>query len=314
MRILTGLRAVARLAGPVELRFSPRGSPFLRQVARRARTMVPLSGQDSWCSNVWSHRARSCRLFHGRASRTALSRGGLFMETCPGGLQVFYMPISRGRRHAGLVTGNQPLHPSEGGGFGQAYGAVRGLPVSREAWHRMYLALRPLPTERMRRLMEISRDMAEGILSTYRRVGATQAGRPEEAGRSDGARRRPAKAPPPSAPPASGVVGRARAIIRDECTAGPVSRFRLARLLGCAPGTLSRGFRRDTGESIPAFVSRLRVEAARDMLNESAFSTSEIARKTGFGTLRTFHRAFRSQTGMTPMAYRRALGWGGRET
>ena len=50
-----------------------------------------------------------------------------------------------------------------------------------------------------------------------------------------------------------------------------------------------------------------RIEAARDMLNRAGLSMAEIALKSGFRSDTNFSRAFRTQTGVSPSAYRKTV-------
>ena len=53
------------------------------------------------------------------------------------------------------------------------------------------------------------------------------------------------------------------------------------------------------------YINSLRVSFACNYLRHSDKSVTEISDLVGFGTLRTFNRAFRKQTGRTPSEYRR---------
>ena len=53
------------------------------------------------------------------------------------------------------------------------------------------------------------------------------------------------------------------------------------------------------------YVNSLRVSLACRMLRHSDKSVTEISREAGFGTMRTFNRAFQKQLGATPGEYRR---------
>ena len=56
-----------------------------------------------------------------------------------------------------------------------------------------------------------------------------------------------------------------------------------------------------------AYVSRIRVEAAKEMLLESPLSIAEIAARTGFQDGFYFSKKFKQLTGMTPRQYRNTL-------
>lgn len=74
-----------------------------------------------------------------------------------------------------------------------------------------------------------------------------------------------------------------------------LSRFRLSHL-----------FSARFGMSFPAFLRALRVQEAERLLSEGA-NVTEAAFSAGFGSLRSFDRAFFEQKHVTPSAYLRAL-------
>lgn len=78
----------------------------------------------------------------------------------------------------------------------------------------------------------------------------------------------------------------------------------LAKELSVNRYYLSHTFSEKLGISFTAYLNKLRVEHARNMLHSTSDSIQTIAEKAGFETLRTFHRVFREQTGMTPTQYR----------
>lgn len=79
----------------------------------------------------------------------------------------------------------------------------------------------------------------------------------------------------------------------------------LAEVLGLAREKLSRAFAVEAGESLSAYLKRRQVSHAERLLTTSSLSTTRIGYLAGFGTRRTFYRAFRRDTGMSPDQYRR---------
>jgi transcriptional regulator GlxA family with amidase domain len=79
----------------------------------------------------------------------------------------------------------------------------------------------------------------------------------------------------------------------------------LARRATMSPRTFARTFRAEVGTTPAAFVRASRVEAARRLLEGSDTGMADIARRCGFGTVETMHRAFRRTVNTTPGAYRR---------
>lgn len=68
--------------------------------------------------------------------------------------------------------------------------------------------------------------------------------------------------------------------------------------------TLIRHVQAATGLSPGAWLIRLRVEAARDLLERSSAPLDDIAQSTGFGSLATLRHHFRTRVGVSPAAYR----------
>ena len=78
----------------------------------------------------------------------------------------------------------------------------------------------------------------------------------------------------------------------------------LAGILGFSVSGLSRKFRGSTGTNLSSCFKDQQVACAQRLLRLGRLSISRVGRKAGFGTRRTFYRAFRQRTGMTPSEYR----------
>ena len=78
----------------------------------------------------------------------------------------------------------------------------------------------------------------------------------------------------------------------------------LARRAGMSPRHFARAFRDEVGTTPAAYVEAARVEAAKLLLATTHDGAPAVARRCGFGTVETFHRAFRRVTGTTPDRYR----------
>src|SRR5258706_4755378 len=78
----------------------------------------------------------------------------------------------------------------------------------------------------------------------------------------------------------------------------------LAQDVGLAPAALSRRFRRRYGMGLAEHLKRLQVDFAESLLRDSELTATQIAYRAGFGTRRTFFRAYRRLKGDTPDAYR----------
>ena len=81
----------------------------------------------------------------------------------------------------------------------------------------------------------------------------------------------------------------------------------LAEVSGVSPRQFSRLFQSETGESPGKAVERLRVEAARWMMESNPQPIEVIARETGFGNRERMRQAFLRAFGQSPQAMQRAV-------
>lgn len=68
--------------------------------------------------------------------------------------------------------------------------------------------------------------------------------------------------------------------------------------------SFARAFHREVGQTPAAYVEALRVERARDLLEDGAPSLEAVAQATGFGTAEVLRRAFHRRVGVSPAEYR----------
>ncbi|HTH60467.1 MAG TPA: helix-turn-helix domain-containing protein [Paraburkholderia sp.] len=88
--------------------------------------------------------------------------------------------------------------------------------------------------------------------------------------------------------------------------ASPLSVEQLADVARLSPRQFSRAFRAETGQSPAKAVERLRLEAARLMLEESRHTIDQIATHTGFTDSRHMREAFLRAFGQPPQVIRRS--------
>lgn len=86
---------------------------------------------------------------------------------------------------------------------------------------------------------------------------------------------------------------------------GRVSLVAAARIAGVSTGFLSRIFSREMGETFTAYVRRIRIQRAQDLLTGTRLSIADIADLTGFTDQSHLTLAFRRQTGTTPAQFRK---------
>lgn len=78
----------------------------------------------------------------------------------------------------------------------------------------------------------------------------------------------------------------------------------LARRVAMSPRNFFRVFVRELGMTPGRFVERVRVEAARRLLEETSRGVHDVAAACGFGTPETMRIAFRRTLGVSPKRYR----------
>jgi len=74
--------------------------------------------------------------------------------------------------------------------------------------------------------------------------------------------------------------------------------------LGVSPEHLARTFKRETGQTVFAYLQQLRLERAKTYLLGSGRSITAIAEETGFSSVALFSRNFKRYAGRSPLAYR----------
>jgi transcriptional regulator GlxA family with amidase domain len=68
--------------------------------------------------------------------------------------------------------------------------------------------------------------------------------------------------------------------------------------------TLTRRFKKVTGDSPMSYLQKLRVENAKRMLESKKVAFNEITWRVGYNDISSFHKVFKSETGLTPAEYR----------
>lgn len=102
------------------------------------------------------------------------------------------------------------------------------------------------------------------------------------------------------------AVVEAQQWLRDHMPS-PASMLQLAAHLKLSPRTLNRRFKQATGVSPQAYLQRLRIAAAKDLLRQSNLSIGEIAWQLGLQDASYFSQLFRQHSGMSPLRYREAV-------
>lgn len=83
-----------------------------------------------------------------------------------------------------------------------------------------------------------------------------------------------------------------------------ISLERISREANLSRFYFSRLFRKTTGMNFNAYLTRIRIEKAGELIRTTGGTITEIAYEAGFSSIRTFNRTFRSVMGCTPQSLR----------
>jgi transcriptional regulator GlxA family with amidase domain len=103
---------------------------------------------------------------------------------------------------------------------------------------------------------------------------------------------------------ATTAAARAWALAR---LASPLGLDELAARAGMSRRTFTRRFRDEVGLSPGQWLTRQRVELARDLLETTELPAEEVASRAGFGTAAAMRHHLRAALGTSPMTYRRTF-------
>jgi AraC-like DNA-binding protein len=98
-------------------------------------------------------------------------------------------------------------------------------------------------------------------------------------------------------------IARALVFVREHLSE-PLGLAEVARAAGFAPDYFSRLLKRSEGITFERYVQKVRVERAKQLLDETVLGIEGVRRLCGFRTRNYFHKVFKDAVGTTPRAYR----------
>ncbi len=99
------------------------------------------------------------------------------------------------------------------------------------------------------------------------------------------------------------LVAQAVRYLHDHYTQ-PIMVEPLAELLDCSSGHLSRMFKKETGSSIIAYLTVIRLNKAKELLLQTDVTLQEIAESIGIPDVMYFNRLFKKHAGVSPGRFR----------
>ena len=92
--------------------------------------------------------------------------------------------------------------------------------------------------------------------------------------------------------------------IKNNLSADDLSQGAMAEMAGISKDYFSRIFRSITGNNYSKWLNTIRLEKATELLADQQMTLTEIAMLSGFQSISSFNRVFRTEKGMAPGEYR----------
>lgn len=81
----------------------------------------------------------------------------------------------------------------------------------------------------------------------------------------------------------------------------------IANIVGFSPYYFTRFFKKNTGQTFGQFLSEYRINEAKFILANEKIPMAEVAERSGFSSVKTFHHVFKEAVGQSPLQYQKAL-------
>ena len=99
-------------------------------------------------------------------------------------------------------------------------------------------------------------------------------------------------------------VFRVRTYIYSNLSDPDLNRSSIAEYLHMNPDYLSYVFHQKFDQTLNAYITSMRIDKAKELLERTNWGLDIIAEKTGFSSSSYFHKQFKKITGITPQQYR----------
>lgn len=90
--------------------------------------------------------------------------------------------------------------------------------------------------------------------------------------------------------------------------AEPITLEEVCEAVGFSVSYFSALFKKETGEGFAKFLTRIRIDEAKNLLRETNLSVGEIGEKVGYSDRKHFTSTFRKIVGLNPAEYRKLYG------
>ncbi|MDR0503413.1 MAG: response regulator [Treponema sp.] len=100
------------------------------------------------------------------------------------------------------------------------------------------------------------------------------------------------------------IIMKARDYIDRNFSSADISLYSTASCVGISPNHLSTVFTQETGENFIEYLTRVRIDKAKQLLWETSMKSADIAHETGFSDPHYFSSIFKKNTGFSPREFR----------
>jgi len=263
---------------PLTLRTPDAWQVAQKDNAHRNPFCTLMAGQSKSCS--------ACLQIQQELSSKACN--GPATTTCFAGLCDTAVPVKLGDETIGyLQTGQISLRALTKAGFARVRARLDELkvPGDRTALEKAWMESRQFPRKQYEGAVQLLNTFAEQLSAASNQIAIRQAN---------------------TEPPA---ITRAKAFIAEHL-GEDLSLGDAAKAVNMSRFYFCKSFRKHTGLNFTDYVSRLRVERAKELLLNPNLRVSEIAYEVGFQSLTHFNRVFRRVVGKSPTSYRGKLAVG----
>jgi AraC-like DNA-binding protein len=216
---------------------------------------------------------------------TRAATDGPATAACPAGLSDTVVPVRLGERLIGfLQTGQVFRKPPTQQQFERTAQLLAewGIETDRAALRQAYFATQMVPTRQHEAVIKLLSIFAQhlSILSNQILVQHENAEPP--------------------------LITRAKAYLQEHQTE-ELSLGQVSKAVNSSPFYFCKMFKKATGLNFTEYLSRIRIERARNLLLNPNLRVSEIAFEVGFQSLTHFNRVFKNTVGQSPTRYREQL-------
>lgn len=249
---------------------------------------LPLHGkrhEGTWCA-LMATRSRSCANCLQMQDQLAQhSVEQPYTITCGAGLCETMVPVRLGDRLVGYLQTGQIFHkPPTENQFEKTVKlmAERGVDASKQEMRDAYFANRSMPARQHESAVKLLTIFAQHLAILSNQILVRQE-----------------NAEPP-------VITKAKRFIEEHQTED-ISLADVAKAVNTSSFYFCKMFRKITGINFTDYLSRLRIERAKNLLLNPNLRISEIAYEVGFQSLTHFNRVFKRILGQAPTDYRLQL-------